>query len=93
MQSTICDHACHRAPSAPPHKSVSRCSLLFPSLKGYLRKEGGGASMLGRHSWKERFFVSQMGLLSYYETQAEFEIGHSPIKQRHVALRHYSVDM
>ena len=68
-------------------------NLIFLNMKGYLRKEGGGTSIFGKKSWKERYFVAQAGVLGYYENQAEFEQGRPPIKHRYAKLRNYTVDI
>jgi hypothetical protein len=36
---------------------------------GYLRKQGGGTSMMGRKSWKTRFFVLDGPILFYYDNE------------------------
>jgi hypothetical protein len=36
---------------------------------GYLRKQGGGTSVMGRKNWKKRFFVLEGASLSYYEDE------------------------
>jgi hypothetical protein len=38
-------------------------------LMGYLTKQGGGTSLLGRKSWKTRFFVLDGTVLHYYENE------------------------
>ena len=39
------------------------------SRMGYLRKQGGGTSMLGRKSWKTRFFCLDGASLSYFDNE------------------------
>lgn len=73
--------------SAFPH-----CSIVFPSYRGYLKKKGGGTSIFGRKSWKERFFVFSRGSLAYFETAADWEKGTEPLKALQISLRYYRVD-
>jgi len=41
---------------------------------------------------QERFFVLQRGLLTYYESQDDWEKGHEPIKGLRISVKYYKVD-
>lgn len=72
---------------------IDETTLVYPDHRGYLRKKGGGTSWLfGRRNWKERFFVFQRGVLSYYNNQEEWEKGKDPIKHIRIAVKYYRVD-
>ena len=44
----------------------------YPDIKqGWLSKQGGDASSAAFTNWKKRYFVLELGVLTYYETQAE----------------------
>lgn len=81
-------------PSAPLSfcPSVPACSIVYPSYRGYLKKKGGGTSIFGRKSWKERFFVFSRGNLAYFESAADWEKGTEPLKALQISLRYYRVD-
>jgi len=63
----------------------------FPPIHGLMQKRGGGMSIFGGTAWRERFFVSEDGLLSYYASQAAFESGLPPRKPP-LKLEHYAVN-
>ncbi len=75
-----------------PRHPARTCSVIFPSYRGYLRKKGGGTSIFGRRSWKERFFVFSRGVLSYFDTASDHEKGLEPIKALQISVRYYRVD-
>lgn len=46
---------------------------------GWLIKEGGARNILGRRTWKRRWFVLDRGSLQYFETEAAWSAGRLPI--------------
>jgi len=55
------------APDAMDYKSLKK--------QGFLTKQGGGHSLLGRKSFKKRFFELRDGILSYSEQPNEPDLG------------------
>lgn len=37
-------------------------------MEGLLFKKGRGESLLGRHDWKQRWFIPEQGILDYNDT-------------------------
>ena len=71
--------------------------LMFPTMKGYLMKKGGGFTFMGGKTWKKRFFVSMHGVLNYYANEtigeaATKEGKGKPVKKIIINLRCYKVD-
>jgi len=70
---------------ASPGKYVSREAPQPPSgLEGYLSKQGGGSSVLGRKNWKVRYFVLKNGVLSYFTDKKEAQASATPKGSFHV---------
>jgi len=61
--------------------------------KGYFLKQGGGTSLLGRKSWKKRYFVLAEGKLSYYADEAAYNSGAGPLKDRKINLSDFRVEV
>jgi hypothetical protein len=55
------------APDAMDYKSLKK--------QGFLTKQGGGNSLLGRKNFKKRFFELRDGILSYSEQPNEPDLG------------------
>ena len=66
--------------------------------KGLVWKKGGGTggafgSLMGRRSWKRRWFVLHDGALQYYRSEADWASGNArPLKEALYQLRHCTVN-
>jgi hypothetical protein len=55
------------APDALEWKAIKK--------QGFLTKQGGGNSLMGRKNWKKRFFDLRDGILSYAEQPNDPDLG------------------
>jgi len=46
---------------------------------GYLKKKGGGTSLLGRRNWNLRYFVLNHNRLSYWKTEDDYQSNAKPL--------------
>lgn len=86
---TLAGSDASRAPATPSEGATpvdaatpsSRTALPPPPAvhTGWLVKEGGARNILGRRSWKRRWFVLDRGSLQYFETEAAWSAGRLPI--------------
>jgi hypothetical protein len=75
---------------APPLASLGSRGGAAASHCGYLAKLGDVSNvLLGKRTWKRRFFVLDAGHLAYYESAGQYEAGAAPMKGNRLDVREY----
>lgn len=73
-----------------PVSAKATQSAIASTQSGFMSKLGDQANVITqKRSWKRRFFVLDVGILAYYESDAAFEGGQPPIKGNRIRVSDY----